>query len=61
MRERNLKTVLKYYENEEDGIVTIHGDKLSNLSELTESYLRKLAKGLKEGERLALITDNITF
>lgn len=58
MRELKSKTVLKYYENEEDGIVTIHGDKLSNLSELTESYLRKLAKGLKEGERLALITDN---
>lgn len=59
MRELKSKTVLKYYESDEEGIVSIHGDKLANISELTEGYLKKIAKGLKEGERIALITDNV--
>lgn len=59
IRDLKNKTTLKYYEDEQDGVVTIHGDKITDISELSESYLKKLAKGLKEGERIALITDNV--
>nr|DAW84455.1 MAG TPA: DNA-binding protein [Caudoviricetes sp.] len=57
--ELSKRTTLKYYEEEIDGAITLHGDKLADESALTVGYLRKLAKGLGENERMALITDNV--
>lgn len=59
MRDMRSKSLLKYYELEVDNSIILHGDKLVDLAELNPGYLQKLINNLKEGERLALITDNV--
>lgn len=59
MRDLRSKSLLKYYESTVDNATTLHGDKLVDLGELTVDYIQKLINNLKEGERLALITDNV--
>lgn len=59
MRDLRNKSLLKYYELITDKEAILHGDKLVNQSELTVDYIQKLINNLKEGERIALITDNV--
>lgn len=59
MRDIRSKSLLKYYELKTDKEIILHGDKLVDENELNVDYLQGLINNLKEGERIALITDNV--